>query len=200
MVHYSQMGIQQTEKPKIHWNYFLALEADCQKLARYIEFAENNYPIYSIELAHLLFAAASEADVAAKLICKQIGQSIDPRNVDDWRNILKPAFPKIERMCVTIPRHGIRFRPWENWGLNQNPIWWRAYNNVKHERNAYFQEASLKNALNALGGLYILLLYLYKDLAIAGELSPSPSFLLLEATHLGGTNFLDIDHNIQYDL
>ena len=28
-----------------------------------------NYKIYSIELAHLLFAAASEVDVIAKLLC-----------------------------------------------------------------------------------------------------------------------------------
>lgn len=33
---------------------------------------------------------------------------------------------------------------------------WRSYNNVKHERNNYYHEATLKNALDALGALFIL--------------------------------------------
>lgn len=54
---------------KLHWNYFLALEQDMDVVARYIEFTHANLNVYSIELAHLLFAASSEVDVIAKLLC-----------------------------------------------------------------------------------------------------------------------------------
>ncbi len=50
------MGIQQKET-LLHWNYFLAIESDLEKVSRYIEFAENNYGVYSIELAHLLLTS-----------------------------------------------------------------------------------------------------------------------------------------------
>ena len=43
---------------KLHWNYFLALERDMEVVARYVGFAVPNFQVYSIELAHLLFAAA----------------------------------------------------------------------------------------------------------------------------------------------
>ncbi len=39
-----------THESKIHWNYFLALENDLDRLSRYVEFTTPNYPVYSIEL------------------------------------------------------------------------------------------------------------------------------------------------------
>lgn len=50
-------------KGKLHWNYFIALERDPELASRYVEFCPQNFEVYSIEFAHLLFAAASEVDV-----------------------------------------------------------------------------------------------------------------------------------------
>jgi hypothetical protein len=61
-----------TTPSKLHWNSFLALERDMEVVSRYIEFANANLGVFSIELAHLLFAAASEVDVVAKLLCAEI--------------------------------------------------------------------------------------------------------------------------------
>ena len=61
------MAIQATAG-KLHWNYFLALDRDLEVVSRYVEFTKPNFNVYSIELAHLLFAAASEVDVIAKLL------------------------------------------------------------------------------------------------------------------------------------
>jgi len=52
-----------TQQPTLlHWNYFLALEADLGTLSRFVEFAEDNFATYSIEQVHLFLAAASEVD------------------------------------------------------------------------------------------------------------------------------------------
>ena len=65
--------------------------------------------------------------------------------------------------------------PWENWACSKNPLWWKSYNNVKHERDAYFQEATLKNALNALGGLLALTYHYYScSLSPPGETRLAP--------------------------
>lgn len=47
--------------------------------------------------------------------------------------------------------NGLSFKPWLNWASDKNPTWWQSYNKVKHNRDAHFDEATLKNALNALG-------------------------------------------------
>ena len=151
-------------KNKLHWNYFLALEKDLETLSRYVEFSENNFNVYSIELAHLLFAAASEVDVMAKCICEILSPTAPRDNINDYRSIILDSahLPSIPAMQVFIPRYGMKLTPWENWAVGNNPDWWRSYNNVKHERNQHFDEATLKNALNALGGLLILNFHFYR--------------------------------------
>jgi hypothetical protein len=141
---------------KIHWNYFFALEKDMEVISRYIEFCDANFEAFSIELAHLLFAAASEVDVIAKLLCEQIDPAQPRRNINDYKAVLLPAIPDLPDAEVFVPRYGLSFKPWSNWNGHQNPLWWISYNNVKHERDAHFHEATLKNSLNALGALLIL--------------------------------------------
>ena len=152
---------------KLHWNYFVALEHDLEIVSRYIEFSEPNFQVFSIELAHLLFAAASEADVVAKLLCEQVSPAAPRGNINDYRAVLLPEIPDLPAISVFVPRYGLTFEPWSSWAGPHNPDWWKSYNNVKHERAAYFHEATLKNALNALGGLLVLIFHLYsRTLAI----------------------------------
>lgn len=146
---------------KIHWNYFLALEHDLEIVSRYVEFTKPNFKTFSIELAHLLFAAASEVDVVAKLLCEHIAPGARRNNINHYKATLLPAIPDLPRTKVFVPRYGLDFRPWSNWAGANNPMWWRSYNLVKHQRDAHFQEATLKNALNALGALLVLTLHFY---------------------------------------
>jgi len=67
---------------KLHWNYFLALERDLEVVSRYVEFCQQNFDVYSIEFAHLLFAAASEVDVIAKLLCQRLSSQAPRANID----------------------------------------------------------------------------------------------------------------------
>jgi len=153
-----------TTKSKIHWNYFVALEQDLEVVSRYVEFSEHNFSVYSIELARLLFAAASEVDVMAKLLCKRFQPTANPDNINAYRDILLAELPDLPTMEIFITRYGLSFKPWENWSqssVNSNPIWWNSYNKVKHQRDIHFDKATLKNALNALGALLILIYYYY---------------------------------------
>lgn len=169
------------EKPKlVHWNYFLAFDSDAEKLSRYIEFTKKNEETYSIELVRLLLSAASEVDVVAKLLCNKKKPGEKPKNMDDYRNILNPIFPKIKDMKIQIPRYGLDLTPWEKWNKNKNPIWWKDYNGVKHRRDKDFQKANLKNTLNSIAGLFCLLLYYYRDEAEFGKLIPYPNLFSVE--------------------
>ena len=146
---------------KVHWNYFLALEKDLELAARYVEFSEANMATYSIEFAHLLFAAASEVDVVAKLLCKQLAPGEPRQNIEHYRTVLSAHLPDLAATQVLVPRYALTLTPWDNWANGRNPLWWRSYNNVKHERDAHYPEATLKNALNALAALMTVAFYHY---------------------------------------
>jgi hypothetical protein len=168
------MAIRTTES-KRHWNYFIALERDMEVLSRYVELCEDNFDVYSIELAHLLFASASEVDVVAKLLCHQIAPTAPRGNINDYRATLLAEMPDLPESKVVVARYGLTLRPWDNWRGAENPIWWKSYNNVKHERGDHFSEATLKNSLNAMGALLILIFHHYsRKLALAGEPVLSP--------------------------
>jgi len=174
---------------KLHWNYFLALERDLEVVSRYVEFCQQNFDVYSIEFAHLLFAAASEVDVIAKLLCQRLSAQAPRANIDDYRAVLVAALPDLTTTQVSIARYGLTLTPWDNWAGPNNPVWWHSYNNVKHERDTHFQEATLKNAINALGALLILTYHHYSySLAPAGvqRLAPKDTTkeLLPESTLL----------------
>ncbi|MBN1538051.1 MAG: hypothetical protein JW908_15045 [Anaerolineales bacterium] len=145
----------------LHWNYFIALSDDLEDVSRYIEFCEKNFSTYSIELTHLLLSASSEVDVVIKELCK----FINPRkveNIDEYKAIIVPAIPEFPSEEVFIPRYSITLNPWKNWLGATNPLWWRCYNHVKHERDKKYPEANLNNVLNAMGGLLITNFYFYK--------------------------------------
>ena len=107
---------------KLHWNYFLALERDMEVVTRFIEFRQENFAVFSIELAHLLFAAASEVDVVAKLLCKQVAPQSLCRNINEYRRVLSPRMPELPHEKVFVPRYGLDFEPWSNWANGKNPI------------------------------------------------------------------------------
>lgn len=155
------MTIHVTTQRKLHWNYFIVLERDLEAVSRYVDFCEPNFNTFSIELAHLLFAAASEVDVVAKLLCENIDPAARSENINDYKNIILSRIPNLPNTEVFVPRYGLSFKPWLNWADSKNPEWWRSYNNVKHKRDTHFKEATLKNALNALGALLIITFHYY---------------------------------------
>lgn len=185
----------EVKEPLLHWNYFLALANDLEEVSRFIEFGDKNFKTYSIELAHLLLASASEVDVVAKGVCAQLKPRALSRNIEDYRRIIIGNMPEFSREEVFIPRYNIVLRPWSNWNNGTNPLWWRSYNNVKHQRNDHFEEANLKNALNSLGALLIAVFYFYKlkfgvdtsdpnnNMEVTMRLKPESGFLRLQETY-----------------
>lgn len=167
------MGIHEAPTPQ-HWNYFLALEDDVIRLSRYIEFTQDNFDAYSLELARILFSAASEVDVVAKQLCAKLDKTSKADNIVKYRKIIRPAFSVLADALVLVPRFGLTLNPWEQWANNSNPVWWTAYNNVKHHRHTHFADASLKNALNSVAGLFVLLLFFYREESQNASLTPDP--------------------------
>jgi len=190
-----------TSKSLEHWNYFLALEKDLENLSRYIEFCKPNFNCYSLEMARVLLASASEVDVVAKQLCRKLDPDSSADNIHQYRNEIKIEYPQILDFKVNIPRYGLTFTPWLNWKKNQGvPIWWTAYNKVKHHRNIDFKKANLENILKAVAGLFIITLYFYKEKAESTELIPVQSLFRVSEVHFGEIVFNDAEFGIRYIL
>jgi len=184
-----------------HWNFFLALEKDIEVLSRYVEFTEPNFTCFSLEISRILFAAASEADVVAKQLCVKINTTSSASNIHQYRDEIRDAYPSLQTFKVTIPRFGLELTPWLNWcDLQGVPDWWTAYNKVKHHRNTDYYKGNLKNCLNAAAGLFVLILYFYKEKAENAELIPIPSLFRVTEEHFDGTTFNEIEFGVNYRL
>lgn len=170
----------------IHWNYFLALEDDLYHLSRYVEFDPDNYDTFSIEIAHLLMSASAEVDSVLRQLCQKIEPGQEHRNIPDYYGPVTRYSNKFINFELEIPRFGVTLHPWENWTQQQAPFWWRANNSVKHHRHTEFNQATLKNCLNAMAGLLVSVLHLYADEGKTGALTGIPKLFSVAPESGGG--------------
>ena len=103
-------------------------------------------------------------------------------------------------MILVMPRFGLELCPWSNWQNNKKPDWWDAYNNVKHDRHKKYSDANLKNVLNSVAGLLVLVLHLYQKFAKEGSLSPNPTLFRPTENYQNGTTVWDTEILINYRL
>lgn len=147
-----------------HWEYFLSIESDLEKCSRFVEFCQDNYRTYSTEFARIIMASASEFDTVIKLLCKSIAPRERPEDILKYYPILSSKYPNFNSYKISIPRYRIFLQPWKDWSASSSPGWWsKGYNKIKHQRDSFFQEANLFNALNAVAGLLCGILYYYKE-------------------------------------
>jgi hypothetical protein len=138
------MAVEST-KIDAHWNYFLSMEQDLERLSRFVEVDKRNYECFSVEIARLLIAAAAEAEVVCKQLCQKLNTS-SARNIHQYRKQIVQAYSVIPRFEVIAPRYGLHFKPWAKWKkANDVPLWWTAYNKIKHNRDSEYHRANLKN-------------------------------------------------------
>jgi len=137
------------------WNYFVVLEDDLVICSKFIEFSKKNYSTYSMELAHLLLASASECDVLLKEVCRLYSDT-KSKSINEYFTTLSNNLPSIFHEKIVLRRYKLEFTPYEKWKVNDSPSWWNAYNKVKHNRSSDFEKANLENTLNSMAALLIL--------------------------------------------
>lgn len=167
---------------KNYWNYYIELENQLLQTKKYVEFNKSNYKTFSIEYLKLLQATCSEIDVVSKIIAEDYDENfkkLDNKNIQVWGLYLHKVFPDIEEIAVTFLNEGTII-PWKNWDYEtfydksgrfryrlkkdkETPVWWTAYNKVKHERifpygegKTNYSRANLENLILAMSALFIL--------------------------------------------
>jgi hypothetical protein len=120
-----------------------------------------------------------------------------------WKNILKANGAKGETthdyVKLSLPMKlgeycvALSYYPWldpivpfENWAPSDAPTknleWYKAYNNIKHDRETNFAQATLLNALKSVTGCFVMLCAQYGwDFALKGDAAMGAFFRLTAA-------------------
>ena len=166
---------------KSYWNYFLELEEQFLETRRYVDFDVANEKTYSVEYLKLYQAVCSEIDVVAKEIASVMNPNFkidNSTNITKWGYEIQQQFPniKLEKVIFNSSTKIIPFDNWEyEWTITKagkkrlklsegckTPIWWKNYNEVKHQRiglvtgTKNFQLANQRNLVSAFSALFLL--------------------------------------------
>lgn len=156
------------------WNYYLYLEEDFMKLTRYINIHSNNYKTFSDEIHKQLLSVAMEFENINKEINKELGNKLNDRcnivefgkwlfdSVTDYENIVIEIKFSKENLILN-PFKKEKFKEKNGKEIEQIP-WWRAYNQIKHDRYKNYIDVNFEHLLNALAALLYCEMYLVKEI------------------------------------
>ena len=158
---------------KSYWPIFERLEGELCELTFAVAFADSHLGVYSARLADLLLRSCAECENVGKSVCvdKTLASATNVQqfNFPDIGNVICSHIPiYTKELTIIWPYQSLTYtsiRPFDTWQPigSMNPDWFNAYNGVKHDRIGNAQKANIKNVIHALGGLFILNLWLRQE-------------------------------------
>lgn len=146
--------------------YFAMLEERLKNIEKYIAFEEENLNVFSIECASIINDCCGLINGFCYELCKIEKPKRNRFEINDYKKYIYDNF-QIEEL--------VRFdkfilQPWERiitYPVEKNlsnPLWWDAYNKIKHSGKTHFINATLRNAISCMAGMFaLLLMYDYKQ-------------------------------------
>ena len=150
------------------WPFYLRLEEEFLNSLNYVEFSKDNFKTYSIEYEKQILSIGSEVDILCKLLCKEVAPDSSPNQIQEYREILYDYYENIGIEQVTCLIDGRTYSPIKSWTKKNSPIWWKAYNKVKHARmeKQNYKRGNLGNVFYALASLYVFNRYYCKAISM----------------------------------
>ena len=162
-----------------HWNYFCSLAERLDDTKHYIDHGLQEHDgirelvhgkVYSDIFKQIIVLAASEFEIMSKALCSAKG--VKTKRIGDISETILGVFPKIidfevsTPFWINTPLHDWKTTRIDN-GKNvkvEGLDWWFAYNSIKHDEKESIKNATFENAVLALASLYIIEIYLMKEL------------------------------------
>lgn len=132
---------------------------DLKKIFEYIEPCDENVNVYSHRIYELFLRASTEFEANCKGILNANSYlKTSDFNIIDYSKIEKATKLSEYSVKLDIWSSGKKiFQPFKDWKNSHTLKWYKAYNNVKHDRQNNFKDASLENLLNSIAGLLCIL-------------------------------------------
>jgi hypothetical protein len=138
-----------------------------RELLQYIEPRGANLKAYGHATRDLLVLACTEVETGWKAVLRENGykrvdhkqKMVDARfwNCErDYVNVVKPM--RLHDWEVTLMGHPHvkPIRPFAGWAPSAPPRWYKAHNAVKHDRERDFSRATLRDCIEALAGVFVM--------------------------------------------
>jgi hypothetical protein len=132
---------------------------DLRTFLEYVEPHDTNLNVFSHRTYELLLRACTEFEAVCKLVAAERGVALPKTaNINHYRDLLTPLHVAEAEVAFTFWNPSLHwFTPFRAWASSQPLSWYRAYNDVKHDRVRQFSAASLANVLLAVSGLFVCL-------------------------------------------
>lgn len=141
--------------------YYKILEKEFLNIINYIEPNIDNLQTFSVENAKLLISVCVEVENNLKgiLLANGYKKKKDNYNMIDYSQLEKCLYLSQYELEFNLYYFKYPFVPFifDKAKKKYDLFWYQSYNNLKHDRTKNIKEASLKNLIYALGGLYTLL-------------------------------------------
>ena len=147
------------------WTSYTTVEDDFINYLDYVPWTHDHRKVWSPKLANLLLNAGSLIGSIFKSYSNSptldLVEDIDKirgkkPSINDFQKVYEKVYSFSNREVYLLSTEE-KLTPWSNWQKQDTPpIWWTAYNKVKHDRFKNITEATLENTLNALSGLFLM--------------------------------------------
>jgi hypothetical protein len=139
---------------------------ELEYICRVIHPSQKNYSVFGHEIRNLLILACTEVEAQLRGIylsnCATLAKSLTMKEYCSLNQLLS-----LHQYAINYSLYPWldNFRPFQSWGLqNQTQLtWYQAYNSVKHDRENQFESANLKNVLDAIAAVAVLLFAQYGE-------------------------------------
>lgn len=163
----------ETEFANNFWYFYLDLEQDFLEIEKTIPYDNINKNTFSYKYMGLLMSICSEIDFVFKKFIEFKDEEFPKNNLGDYFKFVNENFPELKNSEIRGYNHrfiDLKCTPFKYWDSNNSPRWWQVYNKIKHDRvkikeenHEWYLYANQKNVLKALGGLFILNMYFYRE-------------------------------------
>lgn len=152
------------------WYRYKSLEDEFVSATRYFPFEKAHKGIWSEFFSDLLTKTCNSIDSFFRNMLKdtapccsyphvQVLSKKRKKDITYFRDFFEPIYAlsgaEVD-IAYGLTFYDTKFRPFEDFGNNQIPVWWTAYNHVKHTWFDCAKEATLECVVGALAGLFIL--------------------------------------------
>jgi hypothetical protein len=150
---------------KQYWPVYKRFESEFCELTFYIALEDAHLNVYSTRMVEMLLKICAECENVAKELLREYGfsgslhlkfpglgeqikQYSDLRNLGNLRVQIVWPYHSLNNLCIS---------PLVGWD-QQNPDWYKNYNNIKHNRTTKdgLKSANYKSVLYSLSALYLL--------------------------------------------
>ena len=138
-----------------------------QDILLYVEPSPEGLKTYSHKIRELLILACTEVESSFKSY--NFGKN---KNTEDYSKILKYvnlAKHKMSLVGYTNPHKCCPFEKWNTVQSTKSLPWYEAYNQVKHDKEKNFHQATLENCINAIAANVIMFAIRYSPMMLYNE-------------------------------